>query len=223
MAASGKKTKGNDKGDPASTEEELAGKSADKDKKKGFSLKKLFIIFLVLVAVGASSFVVYTFYFAPKEKAKPYKKVSLRNVALPDETLKFCFEHFSELYEHLISYNSELIFIEQQIKKIEGVAKKYPDQAKIADKEKQAWIKLKTGLEKTFEKIQKPILDIHVQFLVNQDTGLAQIKTRKSELTKLAEAALEPVQNATKKLKSDDTVPEGLINGTLYKLKKKFL
>lgn len=221
MAKSGKKN--NDKkstSDPS--EEDVSKDKGSKSTKKGFTPKKIFVILLVLIAIGASAYIVYSLYFTPKGKdAGIYEKLDLDHISLPNETLKFCFEYLPDLYEHFIIYNSEIIFIDQQIKKIEGVAKKYPDQAKIAEKEKQIWIKAKTGLEKTFEKIQKPVQDIHVQYLVNQETGLSQVKARKSELTKLAETALKPVRKMTEQFKSEDDEPEGLINSTIYKIKKK--
>jgi len=53
---------------------------------------------------------------------------------------------------------------------------------------------------------------------------MIQINEKNKELTELAGAALAPAQELTKKLITEtETPPQGLIKGTLYKLKKKFL
>ena len=52
---------------------------------------------------------------------------------------------------------------------------------------------------------------------------IGYVKEKNVELTQAAKAALDPAREMTGKLKSEEIIPEGLINGTIYKLKKKFL
>jgi methyl-accepting chemotaxis protein len=58
---------------------------------------------------------------------------------------------------------------------------------------------------------------------VNQKQGLEQIQARHAELAAAAQEALAPVQELTARLQTTEPVPEGMVKGTLYKLKKKFL
>jgi hypothetical protein len=218
-----KDKKGKDAPEPRNVpEKDKPGKKT----KKRFSKKLIFIILLVLIAVGGSSYVVYTLYFSPKDSKGPkakYKKIELGHIHLPEEMLRFSFDYFPDLYIAMITFNKEMDLIDKKIALIDAVAKKYPDQKKIADKEKKTWEKAKNALQKAFLKIEKPVKETYVLFRVNKEQGLVQIKARKKELTELAKSALTPAQELTRKLKSNEKIPHGLIKGTLYKLKKKFL
>ncbi|MFH2091211.1 MAG: hypothetical protein ABIJ31_02505 [Pseudomonadota bacterium] len=198
----------------------------DQPRKKKFPVKLILVILMVLIAIGGSGFAVYTLYLTPGKsdtKTVKYKKIQLNHVELPDEILKFSFQYLPDLYTAMVTYNVETDLIDAQILRIQAIGQKYPDQIKITDKEKQTWEKTRDKLENTFLKIQKPVKEIYVLFRVNKEQGLIQIDTRQAELIELANTALAPVQELTGKLKSEEKVPEGLINSTLYKLKKKFL
>ncbi len=210
---------------PADTETSDQPKAPAKKKKK-IAFKLIIVVLLVLVAVGASGFVVYTFYFAPKnsETDTPvYKKIKLNHVGLPEEILKFSFEYLPDLYQALIVFNNEVNLIEAEILRIDTIAQQYPDQKKIADKEKKIWEKTKDRVEKSFLKIEKPVKETYVLFRVNKEQGLVRIKERHAEFARTASEALEPVQELTEKLKTHEEIPKGFFNSTLYKLKKKFL
>jgi len=198
----------------------------EKKKKKLPSKKLIIIILLVLIAVGASSYVVYNLYFTPKgpnSQNATYEKLELKHINLPEEMIRFTFDYFPDLYVALIIYNSEMNLFDQEITRIDTIAQKYPDQKKIADKEKKTWEKAKNTLQKAFLKIEKSIKATYVLFRVNKDQGLTQIEEKSKELTELAQSALTPAQELTQKLKLNKAVPKGLIKGTIYKLKKKFL
>ncbi len=198
----------------------------DKKKRKLPSKKVIIIVLLVLVAVGVSSYIVYSLYFTPKNSTSQnttYQKLELKHMSLPEEMLRFTFDYFPDLYVAMIIFNSEINLFNNEIARIDAIAQKYPDQKKIADKEKKTWEKTKNTLQKVFLKIENPVKATYVLFRVNKEQGLTQIEAKSKELTDLALSALASAQELTQKLKSDDTVPQGLIKGTIYKLKKKFL
>jgi hypothetical protein len=113
--------------------------------------------------------------------------------------------------------------MDKEIARIDAIAKKYPEQGKIAEKEKAALEKAKINLQKGFLKIEKPVKEIYVLFRVNPEQAMIQINEKNKELTELAGAALAPARELTQKIPSEEAPPQGLIKGTLYKLKKKFL
>ncbi|NOX33767.1 MAG: hypothetical protein GXP56_08505 [Deltaproteobacteria bacterium] len=240
MLGFGKKKKKQDKKEAKASKKDLAKKKKEskgksdiqdasekkKPKKKKISKKLIFIFLLVLVAVGASSYIVHTLYFAPKtfgDKKAVYKKIQLKHTNLPEEMIRFSFDYFPDLYVAMISFNREMDLFDREIKRIDSIAKKYPDQKKIANKEKKTWEKAKNTLQKAFLKIEKPIKETYVLFRVNKAKGLAQIKSKQKELTELALTALVPAKEQTQKIKSNKVVPKGFIKGTIYRLKKKFL
>ncbi len=201
-------------------------KKPEKKKRKKLSKKLFFIVFLVLLALGASVFVVYKFYFAPKDPESlktVYQKIELKHINLPEEMIRFCFDHFPDLYAAILDCNSEIGLIDKEIARIDEIAKKYPEQGKIAEKEKAVWEKTKINLQKSFLKIEKAVKEIYVLFRVNKEQAMVQINEKNKELTELAEAALAPARELTKTSLQEEAPPQGLFQGTLYKLKKKFL
>lgn len=195
-------------------------------KKRNFITKKrIFIFLMVLGAIGASSFLVHTLYFTQKGPGNVvYQEIELPHVKLPREMLKFSFNHFPDLHAALVNFNTEISLFNREIERIEAIAQKYPEQKKITDTEKKVLVKGKNTLLKEFSKLEKPIKETYVLFQVDEAQGLAQIKEKKQELTDMAQAALKTAQAQTKKIKAHTPqVPEGIFQGTLYKLKKKFL
>ena len=200
-------------------------KNTEKKKRKWFSKKLVFILFLILTAMGASSLVVYKFYFAPKDPESlkaDYQKLELKNINLPEEMIRFCFDNFPDLYAAILNCNTEIGLMDKEIARIDDIAKQYPEQGKIAEKEKAVWEKAKINLQKSFLKIEKPVKEIYVLFRVNKEQAMIQINEKNKELTDLAGAALVPARELTKSIE-EEKPPPGLIQGTLYKLKKKFL
>jgi hypothetical protein len=196
-------------------------------KKKRLPIKLIIIILVVLIAVGVSGFVVYKFWFsAPPEgktEERVYKQIELTHVTLPEEMVRFSFDHFPPLYDAIVTYNAEMMLLEKEIDRIVKIGELYPEQKKIADKEKKAWEKTKETLKKSFIKIEKPVKETYVLFRVNEAQGRVRITEMQQELADAALSALAPAQEMTQKLKNAEQAPEGLIKGTIYKLKKKFL
>jgi len=219
------------KADDTDTADDKGKSKADPKKKKKSFLKKIpvkliIIIILVLTAAGASGYVVYSIYFTTKDPLAPdakYKTVELEHINLPAEMMEFTFKNFRGLYLSIIDINKEINLLNSEIERIDAIAKKYPDQKKIADKEKKIWEKVKKTLEKIIIKIETPIKKLYVLVSVNPEQGMAQIEEKRDELSEIAANALKSANEKTLKLKPKDIVPDGFIKGNIYKLKKKFL
>ncbi len=194
-------------------------------KKKFITKRRIFILLLVLGSIGVSSFLVYKMYFTEKRSETAiYRQAEIPHVKLPEEMRKFSFDHFPDLYIALVNFNTEITLFEREIDRIEAIAQKYPEQKKITDTEKKVLEKGKNTLLKAFLKLEKTIKETYVLFQVNETQGLARIKEKKKDLTSNAQTALKTAREQTRKIKSHSPqVPEGILQGTLYKLKKKFL
>jgi len=213
------------KGKGQSETPETIEKAPLPEKKKFFTKKRIFICLIILGAIGGSAFLVYKMYFTEQgTKTAVYNKIELTHVKLPEEMLKFSFKHFPNLYVSLVSYNEEITLFDTEIARIEAISQKYPEQKKITDTGKKGLEKGKNTLVKAFGKLEKPIKETYVLFQVNETQGLAIIKEKEEELTETAQAALKTSQEQTQKIKARaPKVPGGIFQGTLYKLKKKFL
>jgi len=119
--------------DPDDSKESSKAKKKKKKKifsKKLFSKKLIFIIFLVLIAVGASGFLVYNIYFTtndPFDETAKYKKIELEHINLPEEMIVFTFTYFRKVYLSMIDFNKEINLLDEEIQRIEAVAKNYPE------------------------------------------------------------------------------------------------
>jgi len=194
-------------------------------KKKFITKKRIFILLMVLGAIGASSFLVYTLYFTQKgPDNRVYQEIALPHVKLPQEMLTFSFNHFPDLYDSLVNFNTQITVFNREIQRIDAIGQRYPEQKKITDTEKKILKKGRDTLLKAFSKLEKPIKEIYVLFQVDEAQGLARIKEKEQELTDMAQAALKTAQEQTERIKAHTPqAPEGIFQGTLYKLKKKFL
>lgn len=206
------------------------GKTGDKSKtakpKKKSLLKKLIIFLFILGILGGGGFFAYTKFFSNSgtEGGQGYQPTPLAHITLPDEMLAFCFARMPELYDALVAFNGEMDLFEAEIARIDAVATKYPDQKKIADAQKKVWDKGMQSLKKSFEKLEKPIRETFVLFQVNQAQGQEKIDQTAEQMIQAANEALENSQELTAPLKEAmPKVPEGMVKGTLYKLKKMFL
>lgn len=196
-----------------------------KPKKKSL-LKKLIIVLVVLGILGGGGFFAYTKFFSGSgtQAGRGYQPVPLAHVTLPDEMLAFCFARMPELYDALVAFNGEMDLFEAEIARIDAVATKYPDQKRIADGQKKVWEKGMQALKKSFEKLEKPIRETFVLFQVNRAQGQEQIDQTAEQMIQDANEALEKSQELTAPLKeAQPKVPEAMVKGTLYKLKKLFL
>jgi len=208
----------------------VQGKTGDESKtakpKKKSLLKKLIIVLVVLGILGGGGFFAYTKFFSGSgtQAGRGYQPVPLAHVTLPDEMLAFCFARMPELYDALVAFNGEMDLFEAEIARIDAVATKYPDQKRIADGQKKVWEKGMQALKKSFEKLEKPIRETFVLFQVNQAQGQEQIDQTAEQMIQDANDALEKSQELTAPLKKAlPKVPEGMVKGTLYKIKKMFL
>ena len=111
----------------------------------------------------------------------------------------------------------------KEINRINKVGETYPDQNKIAEKEKKDWIKAKEKVEKAFIKIEKGIKELYVLYNVNKEEGLKKIEEKNTELISQANEVLKTLDPYIEKIGANkEKEPQGFINKTMYKIKNIF-
>jgi len=206
---------------------ESVSKESNNDKKpskKSFlTIKKLIFFSLFILVLMGGGFFIYKTYFKAPEEPIVYKSVVLKNVNLPDEMLQFSFEHINDLYFALVTYNLRIFLITNEIDRITKIGNKYPEQAKIAEKEKKNWTKVKENVIKKFDKIEKQIRELYVLYNVNKEQGKKKIKEKTKELIDQANGALISLDPFIEKIKVNKAPPpQGFINNTIFKIKNIF-
>ena len=171
-----------------------ADKTGGKSKLKTI-LKRLLILFFILVLVGVGGFFGYLHLFAPKPGV-------VAKSELPEEILIFAFEIIPEIHADVVAISEEIQFTEIEIKRIETIEKKFPEQKKITDTEKKLWEKNLSELNKFRLKHEKEVRDIYVSYRVNIETGLKLIEEKKEEMKKTAGELITPSKTLTDKLRA---------------------
>lgn len=191
--------------------------------------KKLMFVLLAIISLCIAGFVVYKLYFTKKDGVpaqRVYVQQELANVILDEEVIKFSFDFLPQFYDSTVLFNSEIILLEKEIKRLTSIAEKFPDQIKIAEKEIKLLEKEKGKLQQTYEKLEKRVEALYVSYKVNQESGFEQIEEQKNDIYTGAKEALEPVSEITKRVRlmlaAEVEQPKGFINETIYKIKKKF-
>ena len=211
---------------PAEQETEAAGKQKTGFLKRlaaVFSLKKIAVTLLILLAVGASAYTVYYFYFTGNDKTATYRKTVLENVELPDEMLEFTFYRMPELYDALKTYNRYSTLINAEIERIRAIGKQYPDQDTIVSDQVEEWTERKEDMDNVYEEIENEIKALYVLFHVNKEKGEKRITDTKMELHKDAKEILDQMEPYADKLsRRHEKKPSGLISGITNKIKNLF-
>jgi hypothetical protein len=205
----------------------LSKNSKDKEdtpkKKSSLSIKKLILFSVVSLIIIGSGFAVYKKFFSNSDDPIVYKSVLLKNVNLPDEMLEFSFNQINDLYYAFATYNLRIFLINKEINRINKVGETYPDQNKIADKEKKDWIKAKEKVEKAFIKIERGMKELYVLHNVNKEEGIKKVEEKSAELILQANEALKTLDPYIEKIKvNKKEEPQGFINKTMYKIKNIF-
>ncbi|MBF0234279.1 MAG: hypothetical protein HQK65_14765, partial [Desulfamplus sp.] len=127
------------------------------------------------------------------------------------------------LYDYMIIFNSEIIILENELKRLAALGEKFPDQIKITEKEINSIEKEKTKLQQTYEKLQKRVESLYVSYRTNQETGAQQIQEQKNDIVQISKDALTPTLEITNRIKASvqEKIPEGFVNETIYKVRKK--
>lgn len=191
-------------------------------KRKLFPLKKLIAPLIVIVLLGLGSYVSYRFYIKSDHSAPVYVQKDLIHVTLPEEIMEFCFHLIPDLYQSFMTFNDQMIQIDTEIERINEIAKAFPTQQKITDKEIKIWEKTRSALLKEFEKIQASLTEVYVLYRVNAEQGLVKIESTRNDLSSKAATALAPVLESTRNLVSNQKPPEGILQGLTQKIQKIF-
>ncbi len=173
---------------------DASNKSGKKKKGKPI-LKKLLIILLILGLLSGGGFFGYLYLHTKQQEVIPKSD-------LPEEILRLTYKIMPEIHADVVTISEEIIFTENEIKRIENIEKKNPDQKKITDTEKKLWDKNLKELNKFRLKHEKEIRDIYVSYRVNTETGLKLIDEKKEELKKSSNEVLKPSKKLTDKIRA---------------------
>ena len=99
--------------------------------KKRFPIKKIILILVILGLVGGGGYAGYLFFLKSGDpSARVFTAKKMPHLTLPKEIQKFSFNHFPQLYDAFVQYETEMALFEQEIARIEGISAKYPEQQK---------------------------------------------------------------------------------------------
>ncbi len=183
-------------------------------KKKIGNPKKIIIAFLICAAAAVAGGVTYYLYFSGDDEQPVYTPRDLEHIDLPDEIMKFCFNHMPDSYRNLLTVNTTVRQIDKETARIQAIAAKFPEQEKITDRELKTWDKARTTLVSGTSKVESMIKDIYVLYMVNPDQGMAAIESGQSDINDRLNEALAPALELTRTLPPPDEPPSGIFQKT---------
>ena len=124
----------------------------------------LFIIGLSLTGCNSS------------EVRKPQKDLSKSR--LNADIVTFAFQTIPPIYSGLVKINTEILLIDNELKRLKKIETKYPRQQRIVAIEKENWKKIQRNLFKELGVLEKNIEKIYVTYLVNKGKGKKLIKEK---------------------------------------------
>ena len=125
---------------------------------------------------------------------KTYKteppRTKLTSMKVKEELVQFTHDRVSRaLHTNLITLDDIVVMMDKERKRLQRIAKKFPDQKEIVDPQIEALTRARKHLATTLEEVTASIEKIYVTWLVDRSKGTGQIRSCKGTLTrKLADA-----------------------------------
>ena len=184
--------------------------------KKKRKVPLIFVALVLLAALAAGGGFTYTTFFK-----SDYPNATLAYIDLDDAVLRFTWMQIPAVYSHLVSANTELALMENEIDRIKGVKKKYPRQDKIASSEIMRWEKGAKKLSGQLGRFQSQVEALYVTFRVNPEKGRTTIDEKRTDLSSSMREVMADVEIQTEPLKAARVLPKG-VKGIIEKLKRRF-
>ncbi len=183
-------------------------------KKKGkSSANKLFVILVLLAILGGGGFFGYNYFI----KSKQFPGGKLAKVKLKEDLVRFTFDTLPKIYTGLVTLNNEVILIDDEIKRLNKIGKKFPKQKNIVTPEIKNWKTVRKNILSSLTNIEENIVTLYVSWSVNKETGQELIASKKDELQISVNAALETSKKFTDRLKAEE--PKGFVQKIMAKFK----
>ncbi len=165
--------------------------------KKRTAMSLLFgIIALALIIAGG--FIGYSRMHAD-QTADP----GLPHIRLKPEIVAFASRLWPEAHQRLLELNGEITLIDQEIERLNGMEKDFPQQKKIIQEEKTIWDRTSKSLHSVLDNFEKEVETVYVTYSVNKEKGSQSIKDSQETILKPVAEALSESGKLTERLKTE--------------------
>jgi hypothetical protein len=143
------------------------------------------VLVLVLAVAAGGGYWAYNKYY----KIEP-PRTKLASMKVKEELVQFTYDRVSRaLHYNLITLDDIVVMMDKELKRLQRIAKKFPDQKGIVDPQIKELTRARKHLATTLKEATAAIEKIYVTWLVDRSKGTGQINSRKGTLTrKLADA-----------------------------------
>ena len=140
---------------------------------------------LVLALAAGGGYWAYNKYY----KIEP-PRTKLASMKVKEELVQFTYDRVSRaLHYNLITIDDIVVMMDKELKRLQRVSKKFPDQKGIVDPQIEELTRARKRLATVLKEVTAAIEKIYVTWLVDRSKGTGQIKSRKGTLTRrLADA-----------------------------------
>jgi len=140
---------------------------------------------LVIAVAAGGGYWAYTKYY----KIEP-PRTKLASIKVKEELVQFAHDRVSRaLHYNLITIDDIVVMMDKELKRLQRIAKKFPDQKGIVDPQIEELTRARKRLATKLKEVTAAVEKIYVTWLVDRSKGTGQINSRKGTLTrKLADA-----------------------------------
>jgi len=140
---------------------------------------------LVIAVAAGGGYWAYNKYF----KIEP-PRTKLASIKVKEELVQFAHDRVSRaLHYNLITIDDIVVMMDKELKRLQRIAKKFPDQKGIVDPQIEELTRARKRLATRLKEVTAAVEKIYVTWLVDRSKGTGQINSRKGTLTrKLADA-----------------------------------
>jgi CRISPR/Cas system CSM-associated protein Csm2 small subunit len=149
------------------------------------TMAALIILGMVLLVLGATAYFGFRFYIRSEQP-----RTALKSVKLKKELLEFTHGQIREVYQQIIRLDDVIFLIDDEIKRLEKIAKQFPDQKPIVESERGNLTAEREKLAQALSSVIKDIEAIYVTFLVNQASGIQRVNQNRGSLKERCDKAL---------------------------------
>ena len=168
-------------------------------------LSAFVVLLFLIIILGGGGYYGYKNYYLKQQQGRGVVK-DLKYVTLREEILLFTYKKLPGIYTGLLSFNSEMTLIDQELERLTTMEGEFPQQLEIISAEKGIWQETRNTLSSTLTEIETEIEAMYVSYKVNIEKGRKRIKEKKEGVGNKINATIKTSNNQTSRLKEKKEV-----------------
>jgi hypothetical protein len=174
----------------------------------GFSIILLIVLLLAATVLAAGGWFGWQLFH---QSMQP--RTHLVGAKVKPDLIAFAHRQLPDLYPHITALDDTIALVDAEVDRLSGIAKQYPAQKSLLEKENRKLESVKADLTKTLTQTLGAAETLYVTYLMDPGKGRKAIKKQRSRLRREAGAALK--SHAALRHRLSQNQPKGLMDQLL--------